>query len=97
MHRAAAAAAVAGVSAGQFGKQKIGLGAAGQKVPVRAMGPVQIITIRQRRRDADGNPFLTDPDMDQAGQFLLMAQLDHALFEAANEPHAPQHIAVQSL
>ena len=81
VHGAAAAAAIAGVLAGQLRHQQVGIGAAGEEMSVRAVRAVEVVALAQGRGDADGDAFLADADMDEAAQLLAVAQLDHALFE----------------
>ena len=97
VHGAAAAAAKAGVLAGQFRHQQVGIGAAGEEMSVRTVRAVEVVALAQRRGDPDRDPFLADSDMHEARQLLPVAELDHALFERADEPHPLQHVPEQGV
>jgi len=97
VHGAAAAAAEPGVLAGELGHQPTRIRAAREKMPVRAMRAVEVVAAGERGGDTDRDAFLADPDMDEPFELLAMAQLDHALLEAADQQHALQHVPVEGV
>ena len=97
VHGAAAAAAKPVSLPASSAISRFGIGAAGEEMSVRAVRAVEVVALAQRGGDADGDAFLADADMHEPAQLLPMAQLDHALFEAADEPHPLQHVPQQGI
>ena len=63
MHRAALAARIAALPAGQFRHDTFGVHAAGQHVAVIAIGGDHLVAVHHRHFHADNNGFLSDIQM----------------------------------
>ena len=89
MHRAAFAAAVAGLLAQQFGEHTVQRGALGQAMAVAAVRAGDVIVLPQSLADSDGNRLLANVKVGDArharagvelvGRLLKRAYFDHLL------------------
>jgi hypothetical protein len=93
VHRAALAAAVPGVTAGQLGEHQAEVRALGDGVGVRAVPADHVVVAVERRAGADGDALLADAEVQQALQLPLGVQLGDLLLERPDPPHRVQQLA----
>ena len=93
VHRAAAAVRHAGLAAEQLGHDPVGLGAARQRVAVRAVGRDQVILVAHGADGADDRRLLADGEVEEATDLRLRVHLARALLEAADEHHRLEPLA----
>ena len=84
VHRAAAAVRDAVLAAEQLGHHAVGIGPAGQRVAVRAVGRDQVVLVAQRAAGADDRRLLADRQVQEAADLGLRVHLPRALLEAAD-------------
>ena len=92
VHRAAAALAVAGRLAEEFGEHPLHVRALGDAVAVAAMRRGDLVLDRQRHADADRARFLADRQMHRAVDQAARVAVLRALLEAADQIHLAQHV-----
>ena len=92
VHRAAAAATVAALLAHQLGEHRSNLGTFGHTVPVAAVMAEEKVALRQGKRPAAGNRFLSDREMEGAVDLANVVELLRFLLEKAIAPHQPQRL-----
>ena len=71
----------------------LGLGAAHERVAVRAVGRDQVVVVAHRARRADDRRLLADREVQEAADLGLGVHLARALLEAADEHHRLQPLA----
>src|SRR5438067_4777740 len=92
VHRAALAAAVAGLLAEQLGEHPADLGSLREAVPVAAVRRRDPVLAPQRRAHADGDRLLTDVEMRQAGHLRAAVELVRLLLEEPDQRHPAVHL-----
>ena len=90
VHRAAAAVRHAVLAPEQLRHHAVGIGAARERVPVRAVGRDQVVVVAHRAHGADDRRLLADRQVQEAADLGLGVHLARALLEVADEHHRPQ-------
>ena len=93
VHRAAAAVRDAVLAAEQLGHHLVGVGAARERVAVRAVGGDQVVLVAHRADGADDRRLLADREVQEAADLRLRVHLARALLEAADEHHRLEPLA----
>ena len=93
VHRAAAAAAVAGLLAEQLGHHLLEVGALGDAVAVAAVGRGDRVVGAQGEAGAGGRGLLADREVHGAVHQAAGEQVVDGLLEAADAPHGPDDVA----
>src|SRR6266536_1936945 len=91
VHRAALAAAVAGLLAEQLREHPPHVGALGEAVPVASVRRGDPVLATKRGADADGDRLLADVEMREAGHLRAAVELVRLLLEQADERHTAVH------
>ena len=91
MHRPALAFAIAGFFPKQFGKHQRNVGAFGQAMPVTAVGAGDVVIGAKGFARSDGDRFLADIEVGEAGHQGARVKVVHLVFEQANPEHLPIH------
>ena len=81
------------VAAEQLGHDVVGVGAARQRVAVRAVGRDQVVLVAHRAHRADDRRLLADREVQEAADLRLRVHLARALLEAADEHHRLEPLA----
>jgi hypothetical protein len=89
VHRAALAAGIAVLPAGQLGHHALGIHARGQHVAVVAIAGDDAITRLQRHLHADHNGLLADVKMAEASDQAHAVHLAGLFLETADQQHVP--------
>jgi len=69
---------------------RVGIAAAGERVPVRAVRRDEVVLVAQGTRGADDRRLLADREVQEAADLGLGVHLARALLEAADEHHRLQ-------
>ena len=93
MHRAAAPARDPGRLAEQLRHDALGVGPAGQRVPVRAVGRDQVVGVAHRPHRADDRRLLADRQVQEAADLALGVHRARPLLEAADQQHRLEPLA----
>ncbi len=93
VHRAAAAVGHALLAPEQLGHDLVGVGAARERVAVRAVGGDQVVLVAHRADGADDRRLLADREVEEAADLGLRVHLARALLEAADEHHRLEPLA----
>jgi len=91
VHRAALAAAVAGLLAEQLGEHPVDRGALREAVAVAAVGRGDVVVLPQRLADADRDGLLADVEVGEAGHLRAAVEIVDLLLERADLPHLLVH------
>ena len=94
VHRPGAAAADPGGAAEHLGRERLGIGALRQGVPVAAVGPGHVVVRLERRADAHRDGLLPGGQVRRAVHLALQEQAVDLLLEAADEAHPAVAIEV---
>ena len=97
VHRAAVAVRAALELAVELGHQLVRMRALGERVPVRAVGRGDHVAVLERAADADRDRFLTDRDVQEAGQLAGAEALLDLLLEAPDQEHLAEEVAQRLL
>ncbi len=89
VHAAALAAADAGGAAAQLGHQRAGVGAAGERVAVVAVGAQEVVVRPQQAHGPHAHGLLPDIKMQEAADLSLHVELGAALLETPDQQHGP--------
>ena len=92
VHRAAAAAAGAVDAAEELGHHPLGVGAAGDRVAVGAVGADQVVLVAHHRGGADDRRLLADRQVQEAAGFGPLVLAPRLLLEAADQRHAGEEL-----
>ena len=90
VHRAAVAVRAALDLPVQLGHDRVRVGPARERVPVRAMGRGEDVAVVERVADADRDRLLADRDMEEARQLAGAEPLLDLLLEAPDQEHLAQ-------
>ena len=93
VHRAAAPVRDAVLAAEQLGHHAVGVGAAGQRVAVRAVRRDQVVLVAHRAHRADDRRLLADREVQEAADLGLRVHLAGALLEAPDQHHRLEPLA----
>ena len=77
----------------QLGHDLVGVGAARERVAVRAVGGDQVVLVAHRADGADDRRLLADREVQEAADLRLRVHLARALLEAADEHHRLEPLA----
>src|SRR5680860_862839 len=92
VHRAAAAAAGPVDAAEELRHHPLRLGAAGDRVAVRAVGADQVVLVAHYRGGADDRRLLADPEVQEAARFGPLVLPPGLLLEAADQGHPREQL-----
>ena len=81
------------LAAEQLGHDPVGVGAARERVAVRAVGGDQVVLVAHRADGADDRRLLADREVQEAADLRLRVHLARALLEAADEHHRLEPLA----
>ena len=81
------------LAAEQLGHDLVGVGAARQRVAVRAVGGDQVVLVAHRAHGADDRRLLADREVQEAADLRLRVHLARALLEAPDEHHRLEPLA----
>jgi hypothetical protein len=93
VHRPAASLRHAVDAPEELGHDAVGIGAAHERVAVRAVGRDQVVVVAHRARRSDDRRLLADREVQEAADLGLGVHLSRALLEAADEHHRLQPFA----
>jgi hypothetical protein len=91
VHRAAEPAADAGAAPEELGHHGLGVAAAGERLPVLAVGGGDGVGVAQRGDRAHHGRLLADGEVEEAADAAAHVLLGRPLLEAADEPHRLEH------
>ena len=97
MYRAAATAVQAGCAAQNLGQPRAGIGAAGENMPVIAVGGCQMVLRRERRDRRHAGSFLAYVEMIVAAEMTVAGQLHDGFLESAYQQHLFQTLPPQCI
>ena len=92
VHRAAAAAAGPVDPAEELGHHALGVGAAGDRVAVGAVGADQVVLVAHHRGGADDRRLLADREVEEAARLGPLVLAPRLLLEAADQRHPREQL-----
>ena len=87
VHRTALPFRAAGGFSEEFGHALVHTHADGESVGVVAIGGDDVVVFAEERDGADGDGFLTDVEVEEAGHFAALVVLERNLFESPDAAH----------